>query len=362
MNRLTLYLLAAFAKRSLQILLLLLVLIWLAQMLRLFDLVAAKGQDVFTLGAQALLSLPPIARFMLPVCMGLGLVRGLKALNATRELHAIHASGRLGGLFRAVVLFAGGGAVVTLLLANIVEPAANRSLNDWSVDIAADLVGRAIAPNRFTEVVPGVIVAISGRAADGRMTDFFADDRRDAAARQTYIAQSATLAGDDAGYVLRLENGRLQYLGTDGRMSEVAFVRYEMPLDTLTERAPSEGGTTERSTIELLAEAMTTGVWPQALLTTLGERAGDAARLVGLSLLIATLAGYPSGSRTGFRVPLEFGVVGLALLERSYGLSGAGDPLVLNFGGAALMILAAVAIYAARSRALSARQAIAGAT
>ena len=102
---------------------------------------------------------------------------------------------------------------------------------------AADLVSRAVVPGRFIEVAPEVVMNVLGRSENGLLESFFADDRRDPEVRRTYSADSAVLARDEQGYILRLEDGRMQFAEAEGGFSEIAFDRYDLVLDTLTGRA-----------------------------------------------------------------------------------------------------------------------------
>src|SRR5690606_273149 len=105
MDRLSRYLQGQFFAQALTIFAAGGALIWLMQLLRLFDLVSAQGQNFLTLMGQSALTTPTFARSILYVCFAIGLVRGLRALQASRELHTIHAAQRTGSLWRAIISF-----------------------------------------------------------------------------------------------------------------------------------------------------------------------------------------------------------------------------------------------------------------
>ncbi|HEY0033876.1 MAG TPA: LptF/LptG family permease, partial [Devosia sp.] len=201
MKRLTVYLSRLFVTDALILFGVVCVLLWLVNCLRSFDVVAVKGQGVWTLATQALLTMPPLVSSFFYVCVGIGLARALQALQANKELHIIHASGGLRSLWAAVGVIALAGAMAILLISNFVEPAANRRLNILSASIAADLVSATLKPQRFTQVTPGVILLIGGRSGDGEIQEFFADDRRDPTTRRTYVAEAARVSTDGENYI-----------------------------------------------------------------------------------------------------------------------------------------------------------------
>ena len=78
MSRLTRYLVGLFWSNALLFAGVATVLIWLIQCLRVFDVVSVKGQSIFTLVGQAVLSMPPLLIVFLYVCLGIGMGRALR--------------------------------------------------------------------------------------------------------------------------------------------------------------------------------------------------------------------------------------------------------------------------------------------
>lgn len=320
-------------------------LLFLIQCLRSFAVVSVRGQDILTLVGHALLTLPTVAVVFFYVCAGIGLARGLRALQASQELHIIHSSNRLPALMGGIGAYTGACTLIILLLTHVVEPGTNRQFNEWSASIAADLVGRTLTPDRFAEVVPGVTIFIGDRKADGELSDFLADDNRVKEARRTYVARTATVTADEEGYVLQLRDGAIQYMQDDRRFSEIAFTRYDIALDRLT--GPTEGRdlVRESDSFQLVARALASGNWDHALIRQLANRTGEAIRVIALCLFVAAVAAFPHGRRAGREVPIELVVLGTAFLER--GLSsnlippGPLDPVSGAFvlGGLSLAVL-----------------------
>lgn len=317
MKRLPLYLSRLFVTETAALFAVAAFLFYLIQCLRIFDLVSVRGQNILTLLGQAALSMPPLMVVFFHVCLGIGIGRALRGLQGSHELHIIHASRRVSAILAALGMTIGGGTLAILLLTHVIEPIANRNINEWSAAIAADLVGRTLTPNRFAEVAPGVTVVIGGRQGNGEITDFFADDARSETQRRTYIAAQATIGTDEDGYVLQLRDGKLQYFTSGGQYSEVAFDRYDMAVDRLTGAVEDRDIVAETSTPALLMAAAEAGVplSPQAT-EAVFRRSAEGLRVMALGVLVGAIAAFPHGRRTGRRLPLEIGVLLLAFLER----------------------------------------------
>lgn len=341
MKRLTAYLARLFVTDALILFGVLCVLLWLVNCLRSFDLVSVKGQSVVVLAVQALYTMPPLAIAFFYVCIGIGLVRALQALQANKELHIIHTAHGLGSLWRATAVVAGAGVAGVLLLTNFIEPQANRQLNLLSASVAADLVSSTLRPGRFTQVTPGVVLLIGGRSGNGEIRQFFADDRREPDMRRTYIAESALVSTDGENYVIELRNGSLQYREAGGRFSEVSFGRYDINVDQLSQPIAQTDPMLEKDTATLVGEAMATGDWNQPLLTVLGNRWAEALRVIGMAMTVLALLGFPSGRRARIAVPMEAVVLLIAFGER--GLS-AYSPLGTATGALVMIVVAGSAL------------------
>lgn len=349
MNRLSAYLARIFASEALSLLGVAVVLVFLVQCLRIFDVVSVKGQGVLTLFGNALLTMPSLITVFLYVCMGIGLGRGLRALQASTELHIIHTNGRTGALLGAVGIYAALGAGAVLIIANFVEPASNRRFAEWSASITADLVGRTLTPHRFTQVVPDVYMVIGGREGGGKITEFFADDRRDPDVRRTYFAKSATVAADELGYVLQLEDGALQYQAPGQKLSEVAFQRYDIGLEGFSSATVSNG-LAERNSATIVSDALATGEWPPEVQKILATRMGEGLRVIAMCAFVAAIAMFPHGRRGRWGFPIELTVLLAAFTERGVSSYLKSLPWLQPLSGAALLLLVGVVVLAFRFR------------
>lgn len=347
MFRLARYLIRLFATESLAFFLVAVVLVWITQTLRLFDLITAKGQDMLTLLGQSLLTTPPLALAILYICMGIGLARSLNALQQSRELHTIHAAGRIRALWQAVAAFTFLGVLAVSFIAHWLEPAANRLYQQWNEEVTADLVGRALNPHRFSEVVPGLVVVIGGRDPDGTIRDFFADDTRDPEAQRTYLADRAEIVFDEEGYNISLVNGAIQYARHDDRFTEVGFNRYELSLDRLVAPGQADPYLDETGSFTLLADALAGGnasIWRE-----LNKRLSEASRVIGMMAVVAAMAAFPGARRGRAMVPLEAVVLVIGLGERIITSAARGLPAgIAPHSGAACLLAAGLLLLAYR--------------
>ena len=316
-------------------------LLFLIQCLRLFDLVSGKGQSILTLVGQALLGMPGLAMVFLYVCLGIGLGRALRNLQASSELGIIHSNGLVPALLRAIALYTLGGVAVVMLLSHVLDPLGVRSTNDWSQVIAADLVSRSMIPHRFTALGGGISMVIGGRDSQGNISDFFADDPRDPESHRTYFAKSAIITHDDQGYVLRMHDGAVQYLTADNRFSQIAFTQYDLPMDRLTGDASSADPISTTPSYDLIGRGLATGVWDSDVVKTLLKRTGEGLRVLAICSLVAGIAMFPSGSRRRGGLPIEIAVLGAAFVERTLTSYVVGPGILGVASGSILMIIAA---------------------
>jgi len=231
-------------------------------------------------------------------------------------------------------------------VANWLEPASRRAYQDWTQQIAADLVGRTLKPHRFTEVVPNFVVVIGERMPDGTVRNFFADDNRIADSRRTYTADRAIISGTEEGIYLNLKDGTLQ-LQDAGGFREVQFNAYELSLEGLTDVGGAAAGLLELDTPDLLAQTGRDGQWSQVVRDEVNARLAETIRVAGLCVFMAALMAFPNARRSRFHMPMEVVVLGVTLVDRVVspgllaGLTPIGQalgPLLLTFAGIAIVV------------------------
>lgn len=340
MPKLFVYIIKECAKGGLGLFLVLLILVWLTRTLRLFDLVTAKGQDMLTLMGQATLITAPLGREIIYVCLAIGIARAFGTMQASRELHIIHVSGRIGMLWAAVTGYVIVGTFAVGLLTNWLDPLSRQRMIDWSAEIAADFLGRTLQPGQFTEAADGITVSISGRDPDGTINDFFLDDNSDPAGRTTYFAETAEIYSDDAFYMLVLNDGMVQRVTSNDQFSSVSFRSHRLSFDKFSDSNAGGDGYNERTTFDLIEELRTKSPPDPSTIWVLYLRAADCLKVGALCFFAAALVAFPNSGRNRRWLPMEMVVVAAMFAERIV------ESLTLSLGpthfliGPALLVLA----------------------
>ncbi len=345
MTKLAKYLTAKFIFQSLSIFFVAALLVWITQTLRLFDIITAKGQDIFTLLGQATLTTPRLGMAIIYICMGIGLARVMRSLQDSKELHTIHSTRRTSALFVAIASFIFAGMIVTSLITNWVEPWSDKAYNKWNEEIAADLVGRALNPNRFSEVVPGLVIVIGGRLDDGTITDFFANDKRDKETQRTYISKRANIIFDDKGYDISLIDGAMQFRREGGQFNEISFNRYDLSLDKLTGETSAKNIVNATDSFTLILDGIKKGKISANAWRELNERFSEILRVLALCLFVASFSIFPHARRGRGFFPVEIMVLLIGLGERIIGVSLSKTLITGQYSSSLILIFISILIF-----------------
>lgn len=344
MTRLRLYLLRLFVRDAAILIGLATSIILMVQFLKVMDPSSLRGSNIAQLALQALLGMPSLILIFFFLCISVALARALRQLQTSRELHVIHASNRVSALWGAILVYTFGSALVVLLLAHLVVPATQHEGNQLRAQLAAELLGRSLVPNRFATVASDVTVTVGGRGANGQIRAFFADDARDPDVRRTYVADTAVLTADERGYVLQLYDGAVQYRTSRDQFSEISFDRYDMVLDALLNSRGAEERIEEVTSAELVARATLAGGWDTRVVSELVKRTVESLRLIALCLFVAALVSLPTGSRKSAGLPIEIVTLVVAFVERGVSTYARGGELAPATGAVVLLTVAAIVI------------------
>ena len=350
MSRLVRYLTSLFTIQSLSLFFVASLLVWITQALRLFDVITAKGQDIFVLIGQASLTTPRLAMAIIYICMGIGLARAMRLLQNSKELHTIHSTKKTSDLFKAIAIFIFGGMVFTSIIANWVEPLANKAYSKWNEEVAADLVGRALNPNRFSEVVPGLVIVIGDRLSDGTIVDFFANDKRDKENPRTYISKEAQIVFDEKGYNISLIDGVMQVFKENGEFNEISFNRYDLSLDKLLSETDNKKTTDETDSFTLVKAGIKEGGISPNIWHELNERFSETLRVLALCLFVAALVAYPHARRGKTYFPIELVVLLVGLSERTIGTILSKILPTTQYSSSLILLFIAIVIFAYKQK------------
>jgi lipopolysaccharide export system permease protein len=209
--------------------------IWLAQSLRLIDLIVNKGLSFSVFLYLVLLVLPRFLDVILPIALFIAVLFTYAKLTAESELVVMRAVG-LGpaGLARPALMLAGGTVVLLFILSGWFLPAATRAFKDLQFEIRHQFVSAVLQEGTFTPLTDQLTVYVRERAQSGELTGILIQDDREKGKSVTIIADRGVLVETAAGPRVVMENGSRQELDQNtGRLSMLTFDRYTLDLGEL---------------------------------------------------------------------------------------------------------------------------------
>jgi lipopolysaccharide export system permease protein len=214
--------------------------VWLAQSLRLVDLIVNRGLSVEMFLYLAVLILPRFIDIVLPVGAFIAVLFVFNRLTAESELVVMRAAG-LGPLALARPVFVLGGIAFIVLMAMSAYflPAGNREFKDVQFEIRNRFVSALLQEGTFTTISDKLTIYIDGRDERGQVTGLLINDDRDPQRPVTILAQRGLFADDAQGSRIVMVNGsRQRFDRTTGKLSILTFERYTVDLNML--RDPPE--------------------------------------------------------------------------------------------------------------------------
>ena len=209
--------------------------VWLAQSLRLIDLIVNRGLSIELFFYLALLILPRFLDVVLPIGAFIAVLFIFNRLSSESELVVMRAAG-LGplALARPVLILAGGGFLLLLLLSAYFLPASNREFKDLQFEIRNRFVSGLLQEGTFTTISDKLTIYIGGRNERGEVTGLLIDDERDPQAPVTILAERGAFAdGGKASRIVMVNGSRQRFERATGKLSVLTFDRYTLDLDTM---------------------------------------------------------------------------------------------------------------------------------
>jgi lipopolysaccharide export system permease protein len=234
--------------------LLLTLVVWMTQALRLLDLVINSGQSAGIFAYLTIMMLPSLLVIIVPIAFFGAALYTLNKLNTDSELVVMWSSGVSRVQLALPILGAALLAMtVTYACALYLMPLGQRLMKDKVFDIRADIGAAILREGAFTTPSEGLTVFIRALSPGGEIRGILVHDNRDATRPVTYLAESGILAQTRAGARLIMLNGNIER-GEDrgAKLSTLKFDRYVFDLDQYAgpQRA-SERETSERYLPEL---------------------------------------------------------------------------------------------------------------
>src|ERR1700693_3795881 len=164
--------------------------IWLAQSLRLIDLIVNRGLSIEIFLYMALLILPRFFDIVLPIGAFIAVLFVFNRLTSESELIVMRSAGLgPGALARPVLMLAGIAFLVLLTLSAYFLPASNREFKDLQFEIRNRFVSALLQEGTFTTISDKLTIYIGSRDERGEVIGLLVDDERDPVRPMTLLAE-----------------------------------------------------------------------------------------------------------------------------------------------------------------------------
>ena len=206
--------------------------VWLAQSLRLIDLIVNRGLSIEMFLYLALLILPRFLDIVLPIGAFIAVLFVFNRLTSESELVVMRAAG-LGplALARPVLILAGIAFLMLLSLSAYFLPASNREFKDLQFEIRNRFVSALLQEGTFTTISDKLTIYIGGRNERGEVIGLLVNDDRDPQQPITILAERGAFADIRQGSRIIMVNGsRQRFDRQTGKLSVLKFERYTLDL------------------------------------------------------------------------------------------------------------------------------------
>src|SRR6516162_2328851 len=209
--------------------------IWLAQSLRLIDLIVNRGLSIEVFLYLALLILPRFLDIVLPVGVFIAVLFTFNRLTAESELVVMRSAGLSHfALAKPVLTLAGIAFLILASLSMYFLPASNRAFKDLQFEIRNRFVSSLIQEGTFTTISDKLTIYIRSRDDRGEVRGLLINDTRDLQHPVTILAERGAFVDSPAGARIVMVNGNRQQFDTETlKLSLLTFESYTLDLDTL---------------------------------------------------------------------------------------------------------------------------------
>jgi lipopolysaccharide export system permease protein len=209
--------------------------VWLAQSLRLINLIVNRGVSVELFLYLALLILPQFLDIVLPIGVFIAVLFTFNRLAGDSELVVMRAAGLSPlALAKPVFIMAGLAFVVLMSLSAYFLPVASRDFKDLQFEIRNRFVSSLIQAGTFTAISDKLTIYARSRDNHGDIIGLLISDSRDPQRPVTILAERGAFVDTPAGpRIVMIHGDRQQYDERTGKLSVLTFARYTLDLDTL---------------------------------------------------------------------------------------------------------------------------------
>jgi lipopolysaccharide export system permease protein len=209
--------------------------VWVAQSLRLVDLIVNRGLSIELFFYLAVLILPRFLDVVLPIGLFIAVLFTYNRLAAESELIVMRAAG-LSPLalarpaFRLAVL----AFVVLMSFSAYFLPVANRAFKDLEFEIRNRFVSSLVEAGMFTTIADKITFYARRRDDNGDIAGLMINDDRDPRRPVTILAEHAAFVDTPSGQrIVMVKGSRQQFDKLTKKLSVLTFDRYTLDLDTL---------------------------------------------------------------------------------------------------------------------------------
>jgi len=209
--------------------------VWLAQSLRLVDLIVNRGLSVEVFLYLALLILPRFFDIVLPIGAFIAVLFIFNRLTAESELVVMRSAGLSPlALARPVMILAGIGFLTLMSLSAYFLPASNREFKDLQFEIRNRFVSSLLQEGTFTNISDKLTIFVGSRNERGEITGILINDERDPQQPVTIFAERGAFANaQDGSRIIMVNGNRQRFDRATGKLSVLTFDSYTLDLATL---------------------------------------------------------------------------------------------------------------------------------
>ena len=302
--------------------------LWMTSAAGLFDQLISGGQSALVFLEFSALTLPTLARTVMPMSVFAVTLYVTNRLSRESELTVMLATGATPmRLARGVFAFGIATALMMAVLTHVLRPVSIRQLDQREAEVSI-YAAAVLSAGRFHHVKGGITFYIGHIDQDGTLNDVFLSDRRDPRTHITYTGSRGFLVRRGEATKLILVNGMAQHLNVaSNRLGITSFTDliYDITqvLARETNRIPDVRGSPTSELIWNRDVVIMNYGWSRgAIVQELHERSGWAliclaVAMMGFSTLM--LGGY---SRFGLLPQVILACTLLIVLEVLRGMAG----------------------------------------
>jgi lipopolysaccharide export system permease protein len=215
--------------------------VWLAQSLRLVDLIVNRGLSAEVFLYLAMLILPRFLDIVIPIGTFIAVLFVFNRLTTESELVVMRAAGVSPfALAKPVLELAAIAWLILMALSLYFLPASNREFKDLQFEIRNRFVSSLLQEGAFTNLSDKLTIYVGSRNERGEVIGLMIDDERDPKHPVTILAERGAFANTGGASRIIMVNGdRQQYERDTGKLSVLTFDSYVLDLDTMRDAPES---------------------------------------------------------------------------------------------------------------------------